>query len=79
MEKTIALTLIIPAIAFVAVYTLVALREAGPGFQTAPLRHQRGAARCRGSGLSKPAELEAGIAFARTPRLVWPFIARSAI
>jgi hypothetical protein len=31
MEKTIALTLIIPAIAFVAVYTLVALREAGPG------------------------------------------------
>jgi hypothetical protein len=31
MEKTIAITLIIPAIAFVAVYALVALREDGPG------------------------------------------------
>jgi hypothetical protein len=31
MEKTIAITLIIPAIAFMAVYALVALREAGSG------------------------------------------------
>jgi hypothetical protein len=31
MEKTIAITLIFPAIAFVAAYALVALREAGPG------------------------------------------------
>jgi hypothetical protein len=31
MEKTIAITLIIPAIAFVAAYALAALRKAGPG------------------------------------------------
>jgi hypothetical protein len=31
MEKTIAITLIIPAIAFMAVYALAALLGAGPG------------------------------------------------
>jgi hypothetical protein len=31
MEKTIAITFIIPAIAFMAVYALVALRDAWPG------------------------------------------------
>lgn len=29
MEKTIAITIVIPAIAFLAVYALVALREGG--------------------------------------------------
>jgi hypothetical protein len=31
MEKTIVITLIVPVIAFMAVYALVALRDAGPG------------------------------------------------